>query len=208
MTRHEKRCPSFWVTISAAILILAPTAPAVADTEAQSASSQKANAITLIVSGYANGQLHSIWESPFSDWTRSNFIGTAVSREFAQTGHYLSWELEGQAIKHFGKQDHIEFTGAVAARWKLFPWNDFIVTTAAVAEGLSYATEIPTVEKRRNRNESKLLNYIFIELTFALPSEPDVALVARLHHRSGVFGLFNGVRDGSNFLGAGIRWRF
>jgi hypothetical protein len=208
MTTYKKRCPPYWMAIWVAVFLLVPTAPAGADTKGRSVSTHKASAITFSVSGYANGQLKSIWESPFSDWTRSNFIGTAVSREFAQTGRYLSWELEGQAIKHFGKQDHIEFTGAVAARWKLFPWNDFIVTTTAVGEGLSYATEIPNVEKRKNRNESKLLNYIFIELTFALPSEPDVALVARLHHRSGVFGLFNGVRDGSNFLGAGLRWRF
>jgi hypothetical protein len=94
------------------------------------------------------------------------------------------------------------------ARWTAFPWNDYLTTTIAIGEGVSVASEVPAVEIRKNRPESQVLNYLFFEATFALPDQPNIELVTRLHHRSGIGGLINGVSDGSNYLGAGLRWRF
>ncbi|WP_155890787.1 hypothetical protein [Desulfuromonas sp. TF] len=44
--------------------------------------------------------------------------------------------------------------------------------------------------------------------TLGLPRVPRWRLSARIHHRSGVFGLFDGVRGGSNFMGLGVTYRF
>jgi len=46
-----------------------------------------------------------------------------------------------------------------------------------------------------------------------IASEPPAALrritqVIRWHHRSGVYGLFNGIHGGSNVVTGGIRLRF
>ena len=120
---------------------------------------------------------------------------------------YMRWEVEAQALKHFGEQTNWEFTGSVNLRWVVFPWNKHVETTAAVGVGLSWATEIPALEKAdpANSDNSQLLNYILCEVTFAVP-ESSWSLVTRIHHRSGVWGLFG--HSGSNVLEAGIRYRF
>src|SRR5215831_12998706 len=109
--------------------------------------------------------------------------------------------------KQFGDQDHWEFTGSLNLRWVVFPWNRHVETTLALGEGLSWATQIPALEKAdpTNSENAQLLNYILIEVTFAIPESPW-SLVTRIHHRSGVFGLFG--HSGSNILEAGIRYRF
>jgi hypothetical protein len=47
-----------------------------------------------------------------------------------------------------------------------------------------------------------------VELAFAPPSQPNWSVFLRVHHRSGVHGLFNGVSGGSNFLALGVRYGF
>ncbi len=46
------------------------------------------------------------------------------------------------------------------------------------------------------------------EITFADPDNKNVEFLIRYHHRSGVFGLFDGVVSGSTFITAGVRFRF
>ncbi|MBC6440833.1 MAG: hypothetical protein GDA49_10590 [Rhodospirillales bacterium] len=54
-------------------------------------------------------------------------------------------------------------------------------------------------------DRSRLLNRFNLELTGAMPHHPDTSLMVRLQHRSGIFGLINGVTDASNFLPFGVR---
>jgi hypothetical protein len=163
--------------------------------------------VTAIVGGYADGKITSVWESATEYWDRSNLAGVAVERRFARTGEYVDWSVEGQALRHWGEQSHLEFTGAVVARWNPFPWDHIVDTSLAVGEGLSYATRVPVLENRKDKDSERLLNFILIEAAFAPPDNPDVSFVVRVHHRSGVFGLFNGVEQGSNFLNFGLRFR-
>jgi hypothetical protein len=44
-----------------------------------------------------------------------------------------------------------------------------------------------------------------LELEFALPDARHWSVITRIHHRSGAFGLFNGVTGGSNALAFGVR---
>jgi hypothetical protein len=55
---------------------------------------------------------------------------------------------------------------------------------------------------------ARLLNYLMFELAVAVPQRPQWTLFARVHHRSGAFGLFDGVSGGSNVVGAGVRYSF
>ena len=120
------------------------------------------------------------------------------------------WEVEGQVVKHFGLQDHWEFNALIALRWKYFPWNKHVKTSFAVGDGLSYATEVPLLEDldEPETGSTRLLNYLLIELTFAPPKEEHWAFVFRIHHRSGIFGVFDDVSGGSNVIALGIKYTF
>lgn len=94
-------------------------------------------------------------------------------------------------------------------RWANMPWNNYVVTSFAIGEGLSYTSEVPAVEKKdNNTNTKRLLNYLMLEATFALPSNPRLQLVARVHHRSGAFGLYRAGNTGSNVVGLAVRYLF
>lgn len=131
----------------------------------------------------------------------------------------LSFEFEAQAVQHVGKQNHLELNPIVIiARWKCFPWNHVLPTTFAIGDGLSIATKLPKLEERREgpkrifrkdkSNASQVLNMVMAELTLALPQYPKWAFVARYHHRSGMFGVFDGVHDASTAFAAGFKYRF
>jgi len=140
-------------------------------------------------------------EATYAD---AHLVGLGLSRKIGAFKDFIGFEIEGQAVKHFGDQDHEEFNALIVARWLPFPWDRYIDTSFAVGEGISYATADPTLENKGQQ----WLNYILLELAFAAPSLPRWEVVIRIHHRSGVFGLYNGVRDASNGLGFGIRYRF
>jgi len=97
-------------------------------------------------------------------------------------------------------------------RWQDLPWNHVVPTTFAIGEGLSYTSDIPPVEVLdavdQDAEPRKLLNYLMFEATVALPSHPDWQLVARLHHRSAIKGVFSDGNLGSNVIGIGIRHYF
>jgi len=139
----------------------------------------------------------------------SHFIGGVLNRQMSRFWQHFYFELEGQAIKHFGAQNQWEFNGLFLIRFIDFPWDRIVDISFAVGEGLSYATEKPRIERNNHSGEStNLLNYLMLELAFAPPSHPEWALVTRIHHRSGIFGLFDGVNGGSNFLALGLRHNF
>jgi hypothetical protein len=93
-------------------------------------------------------------------------------------------------------------------RWVNLPWNHYVDTSFAIGEGVSYASSVPSVEKRDNDNTKRFLNYLMFEATFAAPSHPEWQVVARIHHRSGAFGLYGAGNSGSNDIGIGVRYLF
>jgi hypothetical protein len=101
-----------------------------------------------------------------------------------------------------------EFDPYVEGRWANFPWNKYINTSFAIGEGISYDTSVPSLEKKSSENTKRLLNYLLLEATFASPSNPRWQLVARIHHRSGMFGVYHAGNTGSNDIGLGIRYLF
>jgi hypothetical protein len=91
----------------------------------------------------------------------------------------------------------------------LFP-KSWIVESFAVGEGLSYANTDPNFEKQLHddKDANDLLNYLAFEFVFKLPQVQNTKLIYRLHHRSGVFGLFDDITGGSNYLSFGLRHKF
>lgn len=126
----------------------------------------------------------------------------------------LQWALDGSSLefeaqfgKHFGRQDHGEVTLAVLWRSPDVSLPGEGTVNFAVGEGLSWALSKPEFEGVHKGAEAhKFLNYLAFEAELSHPSAPGLALVPRLHHRSGVFGVIAPRSTGSNFLGVGLRF--
>lgn len=131
--------------------------------------------------------------------------GAALNRKFGEWfDGMLHWEVEGSLFRYWGEQRHWEGNAALVARWTYFPWDDYVDTSFAFGQGVSMASRRPAVERDDTR---KFLNHLLTEFEFAPPRDSPWSVVARLHHRSGVFGLY-GTRGGSNFVTLGLRYRF
>jgi hypothetical protein len=135
------------------------------------------------------------------------YIGAvALARELWHYKKYLSFELEGQVAKHFNKDTQWEFVGVLIGRWHYFPWDQYVDTSFAVGDGLSYYTEVSEVETEDDEDAQRSLNYLLFEVALGLPEHPRWDLVFRIHHRSSVFGLYGA--GGSNFVCGGIKFAF
>ncbi|MFP4040438.1 MAG: hypothetical protein ACLFS7_07840 [Desulfosudaceae bacterium] len=139
--------------------------------------------------------------------------GLGLARQIRRLPYHLSLEFEGIFIKHQGEhdqgyQDYEEYIPVFLLRYDHFPWNEQIHTSLAVGEGLSLTSQIPEREIQTHGHSQRLLNYLAFELALTAPAYPRYSLVSRIHHRSGVFGLFGGVKGASNFYVLGLRFRF
>lgn len=152
--------------------------------------------------------------NPVAPWDvqagNAGVIATAMSRSFATVFGGLDLEAEAGLDQRLGDMHAATGWLAVDFRWIRFPWNNVVVTTIALADGPSMATEIDAEERIRSQNGSgsDLLNYASPEITFAMPGHPDAELVLRYQHRSGIFGLINGVHEASSFACIGFRRLF
>lgn len=155
----------------------------------------------------ADGEIEDI-PGVTSEFTETWFAGFGLSREFARSGRHFGWEIEADLIKHFGWQTHVEGDVAVVLRWDGLRWGDRLEGSVAIAEGLSLASRVPAMEAELGGVDTRLLNFLAIEIDFARVASPANRLVLRLHHRSGVFGAFDGTFGGSNFYALGVRRRF
>lgn len=141
------------------------------------------------------------------DFMDAYLLVMAGTKAFRMDNPAHQWEIEGQLAKHFRAQRHWELNILAIYRWKRFPWHERLPTTLAIGDGLSYATDVPPLEAASTTNEGagRLLNYILVEMTVAPPQVKSWSFIVRVHHRSGVYGLFDGVEGGSNVIGAGIK---
>ena len=174
---------------------------------------------TAYGSQWVNADLLEIPERSLTGRLRSEdayIVGASLSRviipsfsipllgtDFAFHGNRI--ELEGQVLRHFGEQSHWEGTIALMFRTGQIPLFRGLGVNLAFGEGLSYASERPRLEGSFRVEPTRFLNYLAFEAEFSHASLPGVYFVPRVHHRSGVFGLFAEKGSGSNFIGAGIR---
>jgi hypothetical protein len=82
--------------------------------------------------------------------------------------------------------------------------------SVAVSTGLNWASQVTDVEQERAKDDegSRVMHFFAPEFTFALPSRPNVELLLRFHHRSGVFGLVSDAFGGAQYGTVGVRVRF
>lgn len=141
-------------------------------------------------------------------FTNTYLFGLTLGREFASIWNgalRLEWEI-GAAL-HFGDDQYVDGQALIVARWTEFPWNEWLPTTFAVGTGPSLASQPPKSEERSKSEARRYMNGYMMELTFGLPQEPDWQMMARLHHRSKIFGLLPG-GEPSDYVGLGVKKRF
>ncbi len=97
-------------------------------------------------------------------------------------------------------QTFAEGTVGLGARLWLQPWLNLYFV-----EGVSLLSQASNYEKTFRQSYSVLLNYLAFEVE-ALVS-PQLSVVGRIHHRSGAYGVYFGVSEGSNAYMLGLRYR-
>ena len=140
--------------------------------------------------------LRNPWSGNYGDgW----FTGAAASRKIARLYQHFTLEGEVGLGARYGDDEGAEGWAAVYLRFDGFPWSRILRTTVGASIGVDYLTN-PEFDEH-------ILHYFGPEIALALPSHPHTELVFRFHHRSGVFGTFGSVREGSNVIAIGIRIR-
>lgn len=230
--------PSFWRPIAAALAVCAsvfaspasaadiaqPELPLVATAPEVSSGlrfispfspCQMNCTATIFVGRYIETSMTSIFlkykKAPW-DWQTldSTLVSGAFNREILVYDDLWAFETEFGLGKRFGRQTEWETWAALYFRWKAFPWNDYLRTTIGISTGVNYASGVSEIEREKSpRNQSKTLHYLSPEITFGLPSQPNLDLVFRFHHRSGGnLGVFNNTGGGSQYQTVGLRYRW
>ncbi|WP_392345918.1 DUF3769 domain-containing protein [Parasynechococcus sp.] len=145
-------------------------------------------------------------------------LGVGVQKRIMRAGP-LAVELEADLFSHIAMQQQGgnfnqstpyadlppqsfgEAVIGIGARIWVQPWLSF-----SVIEGVSYNTDVSLYEKTYRENYTQLLNYLAFEVEAAVSS--NLSLVGRVHHRSGAFGTYSGVTEGSNGYLLGLRYRW
>jgi hypothetical protein len=71
---------------------------------------------------------------------------------------------------------------------------------------VSLNTNVSNYEKSFREDYTTFLNYLGFEVEALI--KPEWSLVGRIHHRSGAYGTYSGVSEGSNAYLVGMRYRF
>lgn len=148
---------------------------------------------------------------------RDSYITTAaVGKPLERTLLGFPLEVEGQIVRHSGVQKHLEFNGLLLLRTE--PISAGLPLTFAVAEGLSVATRNPDLENRRknltnmgitSEYSRNLLNYLTFEMEARVPLDAyEPRAFVRIHHRSGIYGVFCPPTCGSNYMAYGVRFTY
>jgi hypothetical protein len=144
------------------------------------------------------------------DFGDATVLGVAVSKRIVRLFDHINLAGELQINRHFDHYDTWEFVVVPKFTFFDFPWDDTVVTTFSVGDGLSYTNKLAAaeVDTHTSSDANRLLNFVLLEATLALPEHDQWALDLRYHHRSGIFGLFSGVTEASTMLAIGLRRNF
>lgn len=149
-------------------------------------------------------------------------VGRPIVNDFRDWPIDFAWRVGLiRYFEHGTQPDSFANTAYLKMFWRPFPWERFVGTRIGFGEGLSYAWQVPTIEKdyaeRHGGGESRLLNYLDVSVDVNVG---DIVRSERMRscwlgvvisHRSGVFGLvdiFGNVHNGSNYNTAALECGF
>lgn len=129
----------------------------------------------------------------------------ALAQEISKHTEEFGLEAEGQITWHHGHDGPLALNGALIGRFYSLPWVTTLNGSFGLGAGLSHSFGIPQLEFAERT--SRTLLYLMFEYELGIAKSQWSALF-RVHHRSGVFGLFDNVTGGSDYLclGMKVRW--
>lgn len=134
----------------------------------------------------------------------------AISYVVLPDVHGFSLELEGQGLQHFGGERIFELAAAAVIRSPQIGLTGGTSGNVAWGNGFSYALTPPTAELGRGGirgvDTVQWQYHMSFEVELTSSANSRVHYVARLHHRSGIYGLISPSRTGSNYIGLGLRF--
>lgn len=151
---------------------------------------------------------------------KESYIGTiGVTRPLEYRIRWFDFLWEANVTKHFGEMKHWEANAFYIVKIDRIYDSPF---SLSLGEGMSLASENPKLENKakgyylesglqKDAIESRaLLNYMMVEVSSYLPFERKTEIFLRIHHRSGIFGLYcpPDPNCGSNFVSYGFRTAF
>lgn len=136
------------------------------------------------------------------------FLSTVGVSQTVFNSKYIDLELETQISKHYEQMNAFSLGTAFVVRWTVMPWDRILPGSFGIGNGISYSTVHLDVETSAIQRTSKLLYHIVLEYEFRWFRESSWSGFIRDQHRSGIFGVFDGVTGGSDYLCAGVRYRF
>ncbi|MGV3570143.1 MAG: hypothetical protein ACO1PB_06045 [Ramlibacter sp.] len=113
-------------------------------------------------------------------------------------------------LQHRGLQDNAEVAATYFVRTPALEVSVLRVNFGA-GGGLSHAFGTPTYEDGPRSDPTRRYRTQFagfLEFEWSAAPWPAVALVTRVQHRSGIYGLIAPRHVGSNFVSAGLRYKF
>ena len=194
------------VVLSSLLLFYWPTTASADDVRDETISAGYKWFLTLFGGPSAQPDLENVFKLNMRFEDDTYIVVAALARQFWRFKNWISSEVEGQTGKYFGDEHQWQFNGLIIGRWHWFPWDEYLDTSIAVGNGLSFNTETSKVEKEDDEEAGQWLNYLMCELTVGLPKYPRWNFAYRIHHRSSIRGLIG--NGASNFVTFGIKYGF
>jgi hypothetical protein len=153
-----------------------------------------------------------------TNYKQSYIYSASLSRPIDYKLRFLDLGFEANLTKHDGLMHHWETNIFYTAKLSEI-FNSPI--SISIGEGMSFASENPKLEnkdiginfynltiQKDPIQSSSLLNYAMVEIEFGKMSWEYPRIFLRIHHRSGVFGLYcpPDPACGSNFVSYGMRY--
>ena len=149
--------------------------------------------------------------NPFYKHERSYIVGAAYRRDLVDIGPLLVLGAEAGIGGRFGGAASAEFWAGPSLRLRGIPLGRDVTLAPGMVAGLSAVTKPLDIERQRElehtNGNATLLFYLAPELALQFAKWPNVELVYRLHHRSGLYDTLGRMQEGSNAHVLGLRWR-
>ena len=149
--------------------------------------------------------------NPFYKHERSYIVGAAYRRDLFDIGPLFVFGAEAGIVGRFGGAASAEFWAGPSLRLRGIPLGRDLTLAPGIVAGLSAVTKPLDIERQRElehtNGNATLLFYLAPELALQFAKWPNVELVYRLHHRSGLYDTLGRMQEGSNAHVLGLRWR-
>lgn len=151
------------------------------------------------------------------DLDKDDLYSFEIARYFTEEGkvrqYWGPWVYEiGLVLNVTLHNDRLgtiyEIDPYITGKWPILPENDWVKARIIIGEGLSWVSKVPYREYRNSQEPQQILNFLMFEFSFAPAKHPEIELVYRIHHRSGVFGLYHANNSGSTAVGLMLRYYF